>query len=445
METQVRESVISEVGGTAAVRRSPHLLLSEGEVRAAVEECLRHEWFVVDIESKESAQAVAAGSPNPLTNRVIWVGLGIPGRVFLIPCGHPQGRTLSERHKIKVPAFTLYGPDDPRSYTKTGKISMRGVDQWVDATFAPKPKQLRDYELMLLLQPLLFSDRAKIGHNLKFDLKSLGKYYGRTIPGPYHDTILLRHVLDENLAESRSRGYGLKELTEAWLGYNPWPNSSIGKNPSAHGLDDVARYLARDIRFCQMMFQLHEPKLDRFQVRDAYEFEMELYPIIMEMEFDGISVDTSKRGEVSQYLNTEIARVEEAAYQLAGDRFVLSNTHTKRWVMFGEGDACWGEHRKKLRTEGLAPLSRTEKTDTAQINQAALEHYAEKGNEMAALLLEWSSFDKLRGTFVDGMDRFLVDRGDMPPTLHTGYKQHGTVTGRLSSEKPNLQQLPREE
>jgi DNA polymerase-1 len=78
------------------------------------------------------------------------------------------------------------------------------------------------------------------------------------------------------------------------------------------------------------------------------------------------------------------------------------------------------------------------------VTQTVLESYADRGNRMAQLFLEWSISEKLRGTFIEGLDNFLYRDGDGLPTLHTGFKLHGTVTGRLSSAEPNLQQLPRE-
>ena len=402
-------------------KRSPHLLLSEAEIREAVDICLSYDWFVVDVETLETPTSKETKNPNPRTNEVIWVGLGVPGQVFLIPCGdNMKGKVITPRHKEKVPAFTLYGPDDERSYTKTGKISMRGIDVWVEATFEPMPPHLVAYEVMPLLEPLLYSDRAKIGHNLGFDLKSLGKYFPTLPPGPYHDTIVLRHVLDENLKDSRSNGYGLKELTEMWFGELPYENPDVGKNPELHGCDEVARYLAKDVRYCQMMWQLHHPKLARYDLEEAYEFEMQLFPILMQMEFDGISIDMSKRQEVADDLHAKLLFVEVEVHHLAGDQFPMSNTNAKRWVMFGEGTPQWGVSKRQLKSQNLTPLSYTEKTGTPQLNQAALEYYAEKGNRMAELLLEWSTLEKLRGTFVDGMDKFLVYQDELP-TLHTSY------------------------
>ena len=132
---------------------------------------------------------------------------------------------------------------------------------------------------------------------------------------------------------------------------------------------------------------------------------------------------------------------------------MLSNTEAKRWVMFGRQPKDTHGNLKPipiglsnkvtLLTQGLEPLSVTEKTQVPQITKSVLEYYANRGNEMANLLLEWSGLEKLRGTFIEGLQGFLQPHPDGTQRLHTGFKQHGTVTGRLSSSKPNLQQLPR--
>jgi DNA polymerase-1 len=100
--------------------------------------------------------------------------------------------------------------------------------------------------------------------------------------------------------------------------------------------------------------------------------------------------------------------------------------------------------KKALRTQNLRVMSRTAKTNTAQITQPVLEFYAARGNRMAQWFLDWSNAEKLRGTFIEGIDGLLTPPvpGQLPH-VHTGFNQHGTATGRLSSSKPNLQNLPR--
>jgi DNA polymerase I-like protein with 3'-5' exonuclease and polymerase domains len=431
--------------------RYPKVITEITAVHAAVENLLADDVFCFDVETNEPT-----GSPNPRVNEVTWIGLGGPGQVYLIPMGHPKGVTLVREHKERTPAYTLFGPEDPRSYTKTGKISMRLIEHTVPAVFARPPDQLTPAEVFDALRPLFFSDRAKLGHNVKYDLQSIAKYYEDEIPpGPYHDTILIRHTLAEDLTD-----YGLKPTTCDWLGIPKVQRKTfypdLGKQGVHNfGLDDVARYLAKDIRFCWLQFCHFFPRLVRKGLLPIYEFEMTLYPVLMEIEQRGFSVDSSRLDTVRVDLEKRIHELEEQCWLLAGDQFPLSNTDAKRWIMFGEGKPAFGTDmnpasptymrstKRPLRSQRLRVITRTEETEVPQITQAVLTHYADRGNKMAEWLLEWSLLDKLRGTFVEGLSALLTDTGGALPTIHTSFKQHGTTTGRLSSATPNLQQLPR--
>jgi DNA polymerase-1 len=129
----------------------------------------------------------------------------------------------------------------------------------------------------------------------------------------------------------------------------------------------------------------------------------------------------------------------------------MSDYDAKRWVLFGEGTPSFpidSESGRTLRTKPLESqhlkvISRTPKEKVPQVTQAVLEIYEGRGNEMASLMLQWSEYEKLRGTFVEGITSMLHPHGDELPTIHTSFAQHRTVTGRLVSVKPNLQQLPR--
>jgi DNA polymerase I len=113
-------------------------------------------------------------------------------------------------------------------------------------------------------------------------------------------------------------------------------------------------------------------------------------------------------------------------------------------VMFGEGDpVCDTKTGVPLRTQKLRVLSRTPENQLPQVTKAVLQVYSNRGNKMAEWFLEWSALEKLRGTFVTGLDNMLVTNHEGLQTIHASFKQHGTVTGRFSSTKPNLQQMPR--
>lgn len=404
--------------------------------------------FVIDVETTKA---------KARSNELLWVGLGAPGRNYLIPCGHPKGIQLAAERKVKTEACVLY-PYDERGLTKTGKPSYRMVEHTLPATFAPPPKQLYPNEVASVIYPLLFSDRAKVGHNVKFDIMSLAKYFGHMLPaGPYHDTIILRHCLREDFDS-----YSLKDLTGNWFGV-PWKERpkwypNLGeKGVENFGLDVVARYLAKDLRYCWLMYQAFYPLLERRGVQSVYDFEMSVYPVIMSMEYEGFPVDLGALGKVRDELQDRLSDVEQSVHLLVGDQFPLSNTDAKRWVLFGEGKPVFGDSKRLLKTQGLRAVERTKETKVPQVTKEVLQGLSDRGNDVATHLLEWSQLEKLRGTFVGtpgdttagleptGVYKYLRYPGmGRLPTIHTSFKQHGTVTGRLSASEPNLQQLPRE-
>jgi DNA polymerase-1 len=222
------------------------------------------------------------------------------------------------------------------------------------------------------------------------------------------------------------------------------------------GLDDVARYLAKDLRYCWLQFRYFLPRLKRKSLMPVYQFEMDLYQVLMEIEQTGFTINPNGLDAVRQDLLDAISKIENEAWIAAGDTFALSHTDSKRWILFGEGakpafgtvqDPTDPNHgrstRRPLKSQKLKVLARTKETEVPQVTQAVLEYYAERGNRMAELFLEWSLLEKLRGTFIEGLSSLLVPHDGGLPTIHTSFKQHGTVTGRLSSASPNLQQLPR--
>ena len=410
---------MSELSLTGGERRlSPFVIRTREQLEEALAHVLTYDEFVVDVETNFA---------HPKVNEVSWVGLSVPDKIVLIPMGHPKGVLLTPPYTEK-----RLPPEEERKILKSGKLSNLKKPYTIPATFADPGPQLRQDVVFEILKPLFFSDRTKIGHNLKFDLESIAKYYGGKIaPGPYVDTILLTHVLDENLDR-----YGLKELIMDWLRVPPNPETrskfypNLGKiGVSEQPIDEVAKYLAKDVWYTYLYYKNHMSllKKDKDLLR-TFEIEMGLYPVLMDMELYGIHIDDDllrKRGEELEYERSAIAG---RIWSICGTQFPISNPTEKRKYLFGP---------KKDGGQGLKPLTFTAKTNTPQLNQATLEHYA-KENELASLMLEWSEKDKIIGTFIDGLIEKLV-RG----RLHTSFNQHRTVTGRLSSMNPNLQQIPR--
>src|SRR4029077_7751957 len=103
------------------------------------------------------------------------------------------------------------------------------------------------------------------------------------------------------------------------------------------GLDQVARYLTKDLHWAWYVYKTRRNKLKRAGVLDAYRVEMDLYPAIMGMEYHGFAVDLTRINEVQADLEASIHDIEQKVCDLAGGEFPLSNLDAKRWVLFGEG------------------------------------------------------------------------------------------------------------
>jgi DNA polymerase I-like protein with 3'-5' exonuclease and polymerase domains len=409
-------SSIDATGGR--LRPSPFVIRTSEDLAEAINHVSTYDEFVVDVETNFA---------HPKVNEISWIGLAVPDRVVLIPMGHPKGVLLTPSYTEKrIP------PDEERKLLKSGELSRLKKSYTVPATFDDPGPQLRQDEVFAALEPLFFSDKTKIGHNLKFDLESIAKYYDGWIPpGPYVDTILLTHVLDENLDR-----YGLKELVMDWLRVPPNPEvrgkfyPNLGKiGVSEQPIDEVARYLAKDVWYTHIYYQEHM-KLLRSEpdLISTFKLEMDLYPVLMDMELTGINIDVDLLKHRGAELEQERAATAGRIWSICGEQFPISNPSMKRKYLFGP---------KKEGGQGLKPLTFTAKTNAPQLNQATLEHYAQE-NELAKMMLEWAECDKIISTFIDGLTEKLV-KG----RLHTSFNQHRTVTGRLSSANPNLQQIPR--
>ena len=151
-------------------------------------------------EAKEQAMTKTIAL-DPKRNEIIWIGLATNGRSWAIPVGHPCGEVLTPEDRgdgSTVP------PPGYRKVLKSGQDSMAKARYAVPATFSDPPDQLNRTEVFNTLRPIFFDDTLiKVGHNVKFDARSISKYYGDIPTGPLHDTMLAQHVLDENISSFR--------------------------------------------------------------------------------------------------------------------------------------------------------------------------------------------------------------------------------------------------
>ena len=400
----------------------PRLVRNRHDLKQAVAEVSRYDAYVIDVETT---------SLDPNTNEVTWVGLASYGQCHMIPLAHSKGRLVHAAYSEMV-----LPPEEERETLKSGKLSTRRRKVEHPAVFGDPGEQLDPAVVFHELEPLLFSTRTIIGHNVKFDIMTIAKYYGGVIPsGPFEDTQVLTHLLDEN-----RRSYELKEILPDFYGIrNPELRKQffpkLGATLSQQPIDVAAGYLAKDVYDCWLLWKTFRRLLEAEGLLSVLRLDMDLYPAIIRMEMNGAAIDLDRMHEIGQRLYDEIEWIQEQCWTIVGDWFDLTNVNKKRDLLFQPKELVKGG-------QGLEPLSVTKKTQTPQLTQGVLEHYAPT-NDLAALMLRWSEVFKVHSTYIVGFEERMrqVTGGHV---VHTSFTQHGTRTGRLSSRDPNIQNIPRE-
>lgn len=397
-------------------------MLTQGQLDGVIADLMAHDSFVVDVET--------IGGLNPLRNEVTWIGLRTDRQVHVIPLRHPNGHMLTAETTRKEydPSTRRPRKDNPKRLTR-GKIH----NVHYPATFGPPPKQLRPDVVFDALRPVFFSDRLKINHNLRYDLRTMAKYWdGEIPPGPYADTQVGVHLVDENLIQK-----GLKPVTRGYyLGNRANDHKAaqafypeMGKaGVELFSLTEAARYVVQDVTFTHRLHRRNMAAIHQQGMLGAWELDMELYGVLMRMEHAGVEIDIDAVAELDRLLTQEITQIEIDAARITGVKFSLTNINEKKRFLFTP---------KAEGGQGLKPFNYT-KNGSPQLNEEALRKLAEK-NELASLFLEHGKKEKLHAAFVKPfLSGDLLDGGRVRTHLNLAR----TDTGRLSSSDPNLQQIP---
>ena len=284
--------------------------------------------------------------------------------------------------------------------------------------------QLDLRETLELLKPLLEARSIlKIGHNIKYDLGLLLRY-GIAL-APFDDTLLMSYVLDGVQYNT------LSELSSHWLGHTGTEITElIGKGKSQKTfaevpIGDAARYAAEDVDLTIRLWMILKPRLPAENMSALYELEERaLAPVLARMEGRGIAVDRGILSRLTGDFTQRAAALEEEAYALAGERINLASPKQLGDVLFGK--------------MGLPGGTKT-KTGQWSTTAGALEDLAEReGVPLAKVIVDWRQLTKLIGTYT----AVLPEHMDSAGRIHTTYSQHSVLTGRLSSNEPNLQNIP---
>lgn len=276
------------------------------------------------------------------------------------------------------------------------------------------------------LAPILAdATKRKVGQNLKYDLNVL-RNAGLPVAGPLFDTMIAAFVIDP-----ARNAYNLDSLARGLFGYTKIPTTDlIGKGKQQLRMDQVpveqiAEYAAEDADYTWRLRLLFEPQIAPLGMeRLFYETEMPLVSVLTDMEHHGIRIDTDLLRELSRTLAARAATIVNEVHRLAGTPFNLDSPKQLAEVLFD-----------KL---GYRVVRKTKTTRSTDAETLEILHQ-ETNQPIFALLLEYREIQKLRGTYVDALPAELSRRTGR---VHTSYHQTGTVTGRLSSSEPNLQNIP---
>jgi DNA polymerase-1 len=286
------------------------------------------------------------------------------------------------------------------------------------------PQQLELGVVLDALKPVFTNTKnVKVAHNFKFDEKVLSKY-GIDIRGDIHDTMIMAYVLKSN------GKHNMDAVSKEYLGVEPIPYTEIaGTGRKQQTLDQieievVSKYAAEDADITFRLYNYLGELLAKEKVLDKLyrEVEMPLALILNDMEKLGVKIDADKLRNQSAELEQKIADLQAKCFELCGEEFNLSSPMQLREVLF-----------EKM---GLPAIKKTAKGQ-ASTSEEVLVQLAEE-YEVAALIMEYRHLSKLKNTYTDKLQNIL----DENSRAHTSYNQTGTVTGRLSSSEPNLQNIP---
>lgn len=296
-----------------------------------------------------------------------------------------------------------------------------------EAYYIPCPANRQKTETILAqLKPLFDSTAINwVGQNLKYDMLVL-KWYGIELKGKTFDTMLAHYLIEPEGRRS------MDLLSAQYLGYEPVHiDELIGKKGKTQGnmrdveIEKVKEYAAEDADITLQLKQVFVPLLKEKEVQRVFdEVENPLVRVLTDMEFEGVKIDVDFLNDYSKELEKDAKQFEENVYAQAGVRFNLASPKQLGEVLF--------EILK------IDPKAKKTKTGQYATGEDVLQKLA-NNNPIVADILGFRELTKLKSTYVDALPQIINSKTGR---VHTSYAQAVAVTGRLSSNNPNLQNIP---
>ncbi len=265
----------------------------------------------------------------------------------------------------------------------------------------------------------------KIGQNLKYDIRVL-KEYDIQCKGDLFDTMVAHYLLQP---EQR---HNLNMLSEHYLNYSPvkiesliGPKGKKQKTLDGIPLEKLVDYACEDADITMQLYGILKEKLKENHLEKlANEVEMPLVYVLADMEHAGVKLDTQTLKDYALFLNKEMKDIEQKIYELAGIEFNISSPRQLGEVLFD---------RLKI-----SPDAKRTKTKQYSTSEDVLTSLVEK-HEIVPAVLEFRSVKKLLSTYVEALPKLINPKTER---VHTSFNQTLVATGRLSSNNPNIQNIP---
>jgi DNA polymerase-1 len=294
--------------------------------------------------------------------------------------------------------------------------------------YVPFPKNREEAKVLAdKFKPFFESETIeKIGQNIKYDLKILSNY-SIEVKGKLFDTMIAHYLINPDMR------HNMDVLSETYLKYSPKSIETLigkkGKNQLSMRdvpLEDIKEYAAEDADITLQLREVFSPILDKAETKKLFEeIEIPLIPVLAAMETEGIRLDVDFLKTMSVEMQKEINAFEEKIYETAGEKFNLASPKQLGDILFD-----------KLKIGGI----KQKKTKTGQYatGEEVLSYLANE-HQIVKDILDWRQIVKLQSTYIDALPNQVDSKTQR---VHTDYMQTVAATGRLSSNNPNLQNIP---
>ena len=277
-----------------------------------------------------------------------------------------------------------------------------------------------------ILRPFFESTEIiKVGHNIKFDIQVLHKYNVK-VSSPIYDTMVAHYLINPDMR------HNLDTLSESYLNYSPISIESLigkkGKNQISMkdvSIDKITDYASEDADITLQLKSVFDKEIEVNNLgKIFYDIEIPMINVLSEMETEGIKIDTSYLEKLDKEFEEDLEKLKKEIFKKSGEEFNLNSPKQLGEILFDK----------------LKLVSKPKKTKTGQYSTSE-EVLSSLANDHKIIedILEWRSLDKLQNTYVKSLPNEV---SSLTNRVHSSFNQTVTTTGRLSSNNPNLQNIP---